>query len=92
MLILLAVFFEMYPNPTNKRTFIIPSVKSEYMGKHSLRYFGPVVWENLLPEKYKEIESLDKFKNEIKGWVPENCTCRLCKVYVRGLGFTNVTE
>ena len=89
---LISFLFEMYPDPRDKRTFVIPSVKSEYMGKHSLRYFGPVVWENMLPEKYKEIESLDKFKREIKGWVQDNCRCRLCKVYIGGLGFTNVTE
>ena len=89
---LISCLFEVYPNPRDKRTFIIPSVKSEYMGKHSLRYFGPVVWETMLQEKYKEIETLDKFKREIKGWIPENCKCRLCKVYVSGLGLTNVTE
>ena len=61
---LISCLFEMYPNPKDNRTFIIPRVKSEYMGKHSLRYFGPVVWENMLPEKYKEIVSLDKFKRE----------------------------
>ena len=62
------------------------------MGKLSLRYFGPVVWENMLPEKYKAITSLGKFKEEIKRWVPDNCKCRLCKVYVPGLGFANVIE
>ena len=47
----------------------------------------------MLPQKYKEITSLDdKFKREIKGWVPDNCKCRLCKVYVGGLGFVNVNE
>ena len=89
---LISCLFEKYPNPTDQRTFIIPRVKTEYMGKHSLRYFGPVVWETMLPQKYKEMVSLDKFKREIKGWVPDNCKCRLCKVYVGGLGFTNVTE
>ena len=89
---LISCLFEVYPNPRDKRTFIIPSVSFDYIGKHSLRYFGPVVWENMLPEKYKEIVSLDKFKREIKGWVPDNCRRRLCKVYIGGLGFTNVIE
>lgn len=48
------------------------------MGKLSLRYFGPVVWETMLPEKFKNIDSLGKFENHIKGWIPE-CKCRLCK-------------
>ena len=76
----------------NDRTFIIPRVNTEYMGKHSLRYFGPVVWENMLPGKYKEITNLSRFKTDIKRWAPDNCRCRLCKTYVGGLGFINVTE
>ena len=34
-----------YRDGTSK--FIIPKVNSEYMGKLSLRYFGPVVWETM---------------------------------------------
>ena len=36
------------------------------MGKLSLRYFGPVVWETMLTEKYKIIDNLAKFENDIK--------------------------
>ena len=89
---LISCFFQLRKDPTEHRTFVIPSVKSEYMGKLSLRYFGTIVWEKMLPEKYKAITSLDKFKREIKGWVPDNCECRLCKLYISGLGFTNLTE
>ena len=71
-------------NGTSK--FIIPNVKSEYMGKLSLRYFGPVVWETMLPEAYKEIDILAKFQDDIKKWVPD-CNCRLCKTYIAGVGF-----
>ena len=60
------------------------------MGKLSLRYFGPVVWETMLPSVYKEITVLDKFKDDIKKWIP-TCKCRLCKTYVKGLGFTEIT-
>ena len=89
---LISCLFDINEGSLDKHTFRIPSVKTEYMGKHSLRYFGPVVWELMLPERYKEITSLEKFKQEIKGWVPNNCKCRLCKSYVGGLGFVNVTE
>ena len=65
-------------------------MKTEYMGKLSLRYFGPVVWETMLPSVYKEITVLDKFKDDIKKWIP-TCKCRLCKTYVKGLGFTEIT-
>ena len=66
-------------------------INSEYMGKLSLRYFGPIVWETMLPDSYKEISELEKFKEDIKKWVPD-CKCRLCKTYVRGLGFTETFE
>ena len=70
--------FQKNPNPREGHTFIIPNVRTEYMGKLSLSYFGPVVWENMLPDKYKEILTLEKFKNSIKEWIPD-CKCRLCK-------------
>ena len=56
----------MNSNPYKRKTFIIPNVKTEYWGKLSLRYFGPVVWDIMLPEKYKNIEELKKFQLAIK--------------------------
>ena len=82
--------FHLRQNPSGTSKFIIPNVKSEYMGKLSLRYFGPVVWETMLPKVYKEINMLGKFKDEIKKWVPV-CKCRLCKTYVKGVGFTEIS-
>ena len=55
------------------------------MGKLSLSYFGPVVWEKMLPDEYKKIDNLDKFKTEIKKWIPI-CECRLCEEWVEGVG------
>ena len=82
--------FQLNTNPASRTTFQIPKVNGEYMGKLSLRYFGPVVWETMLPQKFKLIDNLDKFKNDIKEWVP-NCKCRLCKTYIAGVGFTEVS-
>ena len=75
---LMKCLFQRNPNPRNGRTFIIPNVKTEYMGKLSLSYFGPVVWEIMLHDEYKDIPPFEKFKTEIKKWIP-NCKCRLCK-------------
>ena len=41
----------------------------------------------MLPEDYKDIYNLNTFKNKIKKWKPENCPCRLCKVYIDNKGF-----
>ena len=43
--------FHLNTNPNVDKTFFIPLVKTEYMGKQSLSYFGPVVWETMLPKE-----------------------------------------
>ena len=61
------------------------------MGKLSLRYLRPVVWETMLPEKYKAVTLLEKSKADIEKWVPEY-KCRLCKTYVAQVGFVDVVN
>ena len=46
----------------------------------------------MLPESYKEIETLERFKEEIKKWVPEDSPCKTCKEYVQGMGYVSVFE
>ena len=70
--------------------FYRPKVNTVYSGENSLRHFGPLVW-NMVPENYKMSSNLNIFKRNIKKWIPTNCKCRLCKKYVQGLGFVNVT-
>ena len=83
---LMRCLFNKNPNPkAGQQTFHIPRVESVYMGKLSLSYFGPVVWENMLPEEYKNIDTLDKFQEDIKKWIP-NCKCRLCEEWVENVG------
>ena len=72
-------------------TFTISKVNSEIMGKLSLRYFGPVVWETMLPDNYKAITILDKFQEDIKKLIPD-CKCRLCKTYVAQVGFVESSK
>ena len=83
--------FQLNMNDNSRTTFIIPKVKGEYMGKLTLRYFGPVVWETMLPESFKGITDLEKFKKDIKDWIPI-CKCRLCKTYIAGVGFTEISK
>ena len=84
--------FTLDANPRSTKTFLIPNVNKEYMGKLSLRWFGPVVWENMLPESFKSIDKLEKFEKEIKKWIPNNCECRLCKTFEPGVGFITTFE
>ena len=71
-------------------TFERPNVDSVKKGDRSLRSFGPIVWNEMLPTKLKECKTLSEFKNLLKTWTPDNCRCELCKKYVHGLGYTNV--
>ena len=89
---IMQTLFNINDNGMCKKSFFIPNVITEYKGKDSIRYFGPVVWDCMLPEKLKSIETLEEFKTDIKKWVPENCPCRLCKEYVGGLGFVTTFE
>ena len=85
--------FEIKDDPIkSKITFIRPKIKTVYKGESSLRNFGPLVWNNMLPDKFKNYTTLEKFKNEIKTWIPKKCPCRLCKTYIQGLGFISVAE
>ena len=73
-------------------TFVRPKVKSVYKGDQSLRSFGPIVWNEMLPNELKACQSLSEFKHNIKSWTPENCPCKLCKTYIPGLGYVNVVD
>ena len=55
-------------------------------GDQSLKNFGPDIW-NKVPEDIKKSPSLNSFKEKIKVWKPESCPCRLCKIFIRGVGF-----
>ena len=71
-------------------TFVRQKANTVYKGDNSLRIYGPIVWDNMLPKKLKDCSSLSEFKNAIKSWIPENCHCRLCKEFVQGLGFVTL--
>ena len=69
-----------------------PNVSKVHKGEYSLRNFGPIVWNTMLPENFKECANLDSFRECIKSWVPNNCPCSLCKSYVGGIGYVTLFE
>ena len=73
-------------NLKNWSDFMIPNVRTVNHGFESIRYLGPKIWE-CVPENIKKEETLDLFKNAIKGWKPEFCPCRLCRRYVQHIGY-----
>ena len=78
------------PSTRSGREFDRPTIETVFKGELSFRNFGPIVWNEMLPYEYKNLASLEIFKQNIKQWIPDNCHCRLCKDYVQGVGFINV--
>ena len=49
--------------------FSAPLVSRVFHGTESISFFGPKIW-SLLPENFKNIDSLENFKILIKNWKP----------------------
>ena len=70
----------------HRNPFRSENVKTVFNGTETLSFRGPKTWD-LVPDLIKSSKSLSVFKNKIKNWKPDGCTCRLCKVYINDLGF-----
>ena len=67
-------------------TFETRNIKSVYYGSETISFIGPKIWE-LLPSNIKDSENLNIFKSNVKSWKPENCSCRLCRLYIADIVF-----
>ena len=80
-------------NPARgKDRFLKPNVEGVTYGDRALRTFGPTIWNEMLPESLKSSVSLESFKQSIKGWIPTNCKCELCRDYIQGVGYVNIIQ
>ena len=73
-----------------KDRFFRPNVNSVTYGDKGLRIFGPIIWNEMLPEKLKSCVSLHSFEKSIKELIPMNCKCDLCRTYVPGVGYVRI--
>ena len=81
--------FPVNRNPYNVRQnsqFSKPRISTVYYGTESISNVRPKIWD-LAPGNLEEISDLDTFKKNINQWKPEDCPCRLCKVFVQNIGF-----
>ena len=79
---IMSSLFEIRENTHNTRYFQVlsnESRRSVNYGLETICYRAPFLWANLPPEY--------KLANSSKNWKGENCPCRLCKTYVRELGY-----
>ena len=90
--ILISALFNFQNCKRTKSSFQRPKINSVHYGVNSLRNFGPIVWDNMIPKAFHSINNLEMFKKEIKNWKPDNCTCRLCREYVHNIGFVAIQK
>ena len=74
-----------------ENAFVTLNVKNVGSGTETLAHLGPKIW-SLVPPNIKESKTLYCFKKEIKKWKTGNCPCRLCKIYIKDLGFVQITK
>ena len=86
------LFCEMSTQTRSKASFRRHNVNKVYKGEMSLRSFGPLVWNTMVPDNLKQTTELADFKEKISAWVPKNCPCRLCKEYISKVGFVTLFE
>ena len=56
---------------------------------NTISSLAPKLWK-LISDKIKHALTLTAFKAKIKSWTINNCPCRLCKIFVKDLGFVEV--
>ena len=62
------------------------NVKTVNYGTETISFLGPKIW-SIIPNNIRNSSTLLEFKRNIKRWKPSNCPCRLCKIYIAGVGF-----
>ena len=90
--IMQSIFSQTSSMTRSNASFRRPNVNTVHYGEQSLRSFGPIVWDIMVPENIKVISNLEEFKKNIKTWTPTNCPCRLCKIYISDLGFVTFCD
>ena len=66
--------------------FYRPKVNSVYNSTESVSFLGPTKWD-LVQNELKDIGNIAAFKKAIRRWSPEKCSCRICKDYIKNVGF-----
>ena len=77
-----------YYSLRNPNHFQLPNVRTTIYGIENIQFRGCSLW-SLLPNSMKNSESLQEFKSRIKHCDEISCNCRLCKVFIKDIGFLN---
>ena len=66
----------------------LPKVRAAVCGTENIQLRGCSLWSSL-PNCLKGSDTGQEFKRIIKQWDGICCNCRLCKVFIKDLGFLN---
>ena len=80
------VYNDEFVNTRNHFVFRARKISSTYFGRECISFLAPKIWD-LVPEDIKTAKSLSIFKSKINSWIPKDCPCLLCRVYIQRVGF-----
>ena len=75
-------------NFRSQTDFMLKKINTSNYGLKSLKYFAPKIW-NIVPSTIRQSTTLSEFTRKIKEWVPDNCPCNLCRLYLNQVGYIN---
>ena len=61
-------------------------VKTSCFGLNSLKYLVRKILD-IVPYGIMSAVNLNSFKKKMRNWKPKACHCRLCELYVHGVGY-----
>ena len=75
----------------NELRFKLRNIGTVRYGIETAAFVGSRIWSNM-PSESKESTSLNEFKKKLKTWKPENCPCKLFKIYIQRIGYLQVVN
>ena len=64
----------------------LPKVRTTIYSTENIQYRGCFLWSSL-PSCLRDCSTIQEFKRRIEQWNGDSCTCRLCRVFIKDLGF-----
>ena len=84
---LMSELFMIKENKYNLRNEVVLASnlpRSTNYGINSVSYLAPKLWK-LISNEFRNCITLNLFGKTT--WIPHNCPCNLCRVYIHGVGF-----
>ena len=75
----------------NELRFKSRNIRTARYGIETAAFVGSKIWSYMSLE-LKKSTSRNEFRSKIKTWKPENCPCKLCKIYLQRIGYLQVTN